>query len=71
MQGRGHPLLGRQGSPDKRAVAVIAAPDLSSQVVMHPKTGFSISAHEWTRMDQNTPPFGVKRLADYVYQLFC
>jgi len=41
------PLLGRQGSPDKRTVAVAIDTNLPNQILKRRKTGFSVPVREW------------------------
>jgi asparagine synthase (glutamine-hydrolysing) len=41
------PLLGRQGLPDKKTVAVSVATGLPGQILNRRKTGFSVLVRDW------------------------
>jgi len=62
------PLLGRQGSPDKRTVAaaVLGLPD---RILNRGKTGFSVPVQEWMLDGSSAgPERGMRGWSGYVYQ---
>jgi asparagine synthase (glutamine-hydrolysing) len=63
------PLLGRQGSPDKKAVAVSVATGLPEQIFNRRKTGFSVPVREWLLDGSSAvPERGMRGWSRYVYQ---
>jgi len=63
------PLLGRQGSPDKRTVASVAIRDLFDHVLNRGKTGFSVPVQEWMFDGSSAvPERGMRGWSRYVYQ---
>ena len=63
------PLLGRQGSPDKKTVAVSVAAGLPEQIFNRRKTGFSVPVREWL-LDGSSAATerGIRGWSRYVYQ---
>jgi len=63
------PLLGRQGSPDKKAVAVSVARGLTGQIFNRRKSGFSVPVREWLLDGSSAAPErGMRGWSQYVYQ---
>jgi len=63
------PQLGRQGSPDKKTIAVSVATGLPAQVINRRKTGFSIPVREWLLdVSSATLVRGMRGWSRYIYQ---
>jgi len=63
------PLLGRQGSPDKKTVAVSVAGRLTGQIFNRRKTGFSVPVREWLLEGSlPAPERGSRGWSRFVYQ---
>jgi len=63
------PLLGRQGSPDKRTVVASLAIGLPVEIINRKKTGFSVPVRDWL-LDgsSSTHERGMRGWLRYVYQ---
>jgi asparagine synthase (glutamine-hydrolysing) len=63
------PLLGRQGSPDKRTVTAALSTGLPAEIINRKKTGFSVPVREWLLDGSSaTHERGMRGWLRYVYQ---